>query len=167
MTGRTDTTVRPYRDSDAQALWQLKRGFELGLGSETGGDEKRAAYAEKLTDDYRRKWLAWVDRCVDEEPACVQLAVHDEGPIGYVFVLPESLSFVWDAAVLNELYLDPPARGTGVADDLMDAAVACARAQELPLDRLVLDVDRENDRARAFYRRWGFEHWGEMVAREL
>ena len=69
--------------------------------------------------------------------------------------------------MLNEVYLDPPARGTGVADDLMDAALDCARSQPLPLDRLVLDVDRENDRARAFYDRWGFEHWGEMVAREL
>jgi ribosomal protein S18 acetylase RimI-like enzyme len=28
-------------------------------------------------------------------------------------------------------------------------------------------VDRENDRARAFYDRHGFEHWGEMVARKL
>ena len=166
MTKRT-TDVRPYRESDATALWELKRGFELGLGSETGGDGKRAAYAAKLTDDYRREWLAWVDRCVDEDARCVQLAVHDEGPIGYVFVLPPSLAFVWDAAVLNELYLDPPARGTGLADDLMEAALDCARGQDLPLDRLVLDVDRENDRARAFYETWGFEHWGEMVARDL
>jgi ribosomal protein S18 acetylase RimI-like enzyme len=31
----------------------------------------------------------------------------------------------------------------------------------------VLDVDRGNDRAKAFYDRYGFEHWGEMVARSL
>jgi RimJ/RimL family protein N-acetyltransferase len=49
----------------------------------------------------------------------------------------------------------------------MRAALDCARAQDPPLDRLVLDVDRENDRARAFYDRWGFEHWGEMIARPL
>ena len=158
--------IRPYA-GEADELWSLKRGFELGLGSETGGDEKRAKYAEKLTEDYRTEWLEWVDRCVEEDPDCVHLAVHDEGAIGYVVVLPPSLSVVWDAAVLNELYLDPPARGTGVADDLMDAAVACAKNQDLPLDRLVLDVDRENDRARAFYDRHGFSHWGEMVAREL
>jgi GNAT superfamily N-acetyltransferase len=168
MTERTDTgvSIRPYRDSDADALWSLKRGFELGVGG-TGGEEKRATYAAKLTDDYRKKWLAWVGRCVDEDPDCVQVAAHEEGLIGYVFVLPASLSFVWDAAVLNEVYLDPPARGTGVADDLMAAALDCARAQDLPLDRVVLDVDRANDRARAFYERWGFEHWGEMVARPL
>jgi len=42
-----------------------------------------------------------------------------------------------------------------------------ARQQDLPLDRLVLDVDRENGRARAFYERHGFDHWGEVVARQL
>lgn len=169
MTETTDAgvTIRPYREADADELWSLKRGFELGLGDATGGDDKRARYAAKLGEDYRKKWLAWVERCVDEDPDCVQVAAHEEGLIGYVFVLPASLAFIWDAAVLNEVYLDPPARGTGVADDLMAAALDCVRAQDLPLDRLVLDVDRENDRARAFYDRWGFEHWGEMVARPL
>ena len=41
--------IRPYA-GEADELWSLKRGFELGLGSETGGDEKRAKYAEKLTE---------------------------------------------------------------------------------------------------------------------
>jgi len=45
--------------------------------------------------------------------------------------------------------------------------LSVARDQSLPLDRLVLDVDPDNERARAFYDRWGFEPWGEMVAREL
>jgi GNAT superfamily N-acetyltransferase len=164
----TETTIRPYRGTDADALWELKRGFELGLGSGTGGDDKRAQYEAKLTEDYRSEWLAWVERCVEEEPECVQVAVTGEGRVvGYVFVLPASMAFVWDAAVLNEVYLRPDARGTGVADDLMRAALSCARDQDLPLDRLVLDVDRGNDRARSFYDRWGFEHWGEMVARPL
>jgi ribosomal protein S18 acetylase RimI-like enzyme len=74
---------------------------------------------------------------------------------------------VWDAAVLNEIYVAGPRRGTGVADELMEAALAVARGQELPMERIVLDVDRDNERARAFYERYGFEPWGEMVAREL
>ena len=179
MSDRTDdaddrpVTVRPYESDDAAALWALKRGFETGLGAGTGGDEKAATYEAKLTDEYRRRWLDWVDRCVAEQAATVTVAEGepegDEGEelLGYVFVLPESLSFVWDAAVLNEVYVRPEHRGTGVADDLLDAALETARAQELPLDRLVLDVDRENDRARSFYERRGFEHWGEMVARDL
>ncbi|MFC6785219.1 GNAT family N-acetyltransferase [Halobaculum halobium] len=163
-------TVRPYDAGDADALWALKRGFETGLGAGTGGDEKAATYEAKLTDEYRRRWLDWVERCVDEQAATVTVA--DAGDpsgelVGYVFVLPESLSFVWDAAVLNEVYLRPEFRGTGVADDLMDAALATAGEQDLPLDRMVLDVDRANDRARAFYERYGFEHWGELIARDL
>ena len=173
--------VRPYRDSDANALWELKRGFETGLGAGTGGDEKQAAYESKLTEAYRERWLDWVDKCVAEDERCVQVAEHesasgdadetasaDAGALaGYAFVLPESMAFVWDAAVLNEVFVRPEHRGTGVADDLLEAALSVARDQNLPLDRMVLDVDQRNERARAFYERHGFSHWGEMVAREL
>ena len=163
--------VRPYRESDADALWELKRGFETGLGAGTGDEEKRAAYDTKLTPEYRQRWLDWVGRCVADNDASVQVVEADESVdidlAGYVFVLPESMAFVWDAAVLNEVFVRPEHRGTGVADDLLEAALSVAREQELPLDRMVLDVDRENERARAFYERHGFSHWGEMVARDL
>lgn len=174
--------IRPYESStDRTALWSLKRSFELGLGSDTGGDEKAQVYEDKLTDEYREGYLEWVDRCVEERPTAVTVAEvgresgdeRDSGRettahlVGYVFVLPDSFAYVWDAAVLNELFVAESHRGTGVADDLMDAAVETAREQDLPLERLVLDVDRENARARSFYRRHGFDHWGELVARSL
>jgi len=158
--------VRPYRDDD-DALWELKRGFELGLADGTGDDEKAAAYREKLDERYRERYLDWVDRCTDADERTVQVAVRDGEVVGYAFVLPESMAHIWDAAVLNELYVAPDYRGTGVADALMDAALSVARDQTLPLDRLVLDVDPDNERARAFYDRWEFEPWGEMVARSL
>ncbi|MFC4245903.1 GNAT family N-acetyltransferase [Natribaculum luteum] len=160
--------TRPYDpDSDRTALWTLKRAFERGLGSATGGDEKERVYEEKLTDAYRERYLEWVDRCVAEQPTTVTVAEREGDLVGYIFVLPETLSMIWDAAVVNELFVVEEFRGTGVADDLMDAALEAAREQDLPLERIVLDVDRENDRARAFYQRYGFEHWGEMVARPL
>jgi ribosomal protein S18 acetylase RimI-like enzyme len=173
--------IRPYEPGDEAGLWDCKRAFELGLGAGTGGDEKGAKYEGKLDETYRAEWFEWVERCVDSDPRCVTVAVAESADaeaadaerddadevVGYAFVLPESHRFIWDAAVLNELYLAPEHRGTGVADDLMAAAVSLARDQDLPLDRLVLDVDRENDRAQAFYERHGFDHWGEMVAREL
>jgi GNAT superfamily N-acetyltransferase len=159
--------IRPYEQRDADALWSLKRAFERELGSATGDDGKAATYREKLDDTYRESYLRWVDRCVEESERTVQLAVVDGDAVGYVFVLPESLAHVWDGAVLNELFVRERARGTGVVDDLLAAAVSLARDQRLPLDRLLLDVDPENDRARAVYDRWGFEPWGEMVAREL
>ena len=82
-------------------------------------------------------------------------------------MLPEAFAHVRDAAVLNELYLGPDHRGSGLADDLLAAAVAHAEEQDLPMDRIVLDVDPDNDRAVAFYRKHGFEPWAEMVARGL
>jgi ribosomal protein S18 acetylase RimI-like enzyme len=167
--------IRPYdRDRDADGLYALKVAFERGLGENTGGDGKAATYEGKLTDAYRERWLDWVDRCVADDPRCVTVAVDEsadgddrESVVGYVFVLPERLAMIWDAAVLNELYLAPEHRGTGVADDLLDAALSLADDQDLPLDRLVLDVDAANERARAFYDRHGFSSWGEMVARPL
>ncbi|SDF52315.1 Acetyltransferase (GNAT) family protein [Halorubrum xinjiangense] len=184
--------IRPYDpDRDTAGLYDLKLAFERGLGENTGGDGKAAAYEGKLTDAYRERWLDWVDRCVDDDPRCVTVAVEEgaaeecaaeerddgneaeagaadpEAVVGYAFVLPERTAMIWDAAVLNELYVALEYRGTGVADDLMDAALALAADQDLPLDRMVLDVDAANERARAFYDRHGFEPWGEMVARPL
>ena len=160
--------LRPYDpETDADALCDLKLAFERGLGASTGGDEKAAVYEEKLTEGYRESWLAWVDRCVADDERCVTVAVDDGGLAGYVFVLPERLAMVWDAAVINEIYVTPDCRGTGVADELLDAALSVADGQDLPLERIVLDVDPANERAKAFYDRHGFESWGELVARSL
>jgi len=167
-------TLRPYDPAtDDEGLYDCKRAFERGLGENTGGDEKASVYEGKLTDDYRDRWLAWVGRCVDDDERCVTVAVAEgsesgeEEVVGYVFVLPERLTMIWDAAVINELYVAPAHRGTGVADDLMAAAVDLAADQSLPLDRIVFDVDPANERARAFYDRHGFEPWGEMLARAV
>lgn len=158
--------VRPYEtDHDREGLWQCKRAFETGLGA-TGDEAKKRAYDAKLTQQYRERYLAWVRRCVEAESGCVRVAAEDDVE-GYVFVLPEEHAMIWDAAVINEIYVTPTYRGTGVADDLLTAALEHARQQDLPLDRIILDVDETNDRAQAFYRRHGFEPWGELVARDL
>lgn len=159
--------IRVYDpDADAAGLWELKAAFERGLGG-AGDEQKEAAYDEKLTTDYRERYLAWADRCIADED-CILVAERPDGDLdGYVFLLPERHAFVWDAAVVNELYVRPEHRGDGLADELMERALDHARSQDLPLDRVVLDVDRENERARGFYDRHGFSHWGEMVARDL
>jgi ribosomal protein S18 acetylase RimI-like enzyme len=159
--------IRPYEPGDQDALWELKQSFERELGTSTGDASKEAAYKGKLDEAYREQYLAWVRRCVEENPAVIQVAERDSTLDGYVFVLPESLAYIWDSAVLNEIYLREDSRGSSVADDLMEQALAVVREQSLPLDRVVLDVDQTNDRAQSFYERWGFEHWGEMVVREL
>ena len=64
--------VRPYQTADADELWEMKQSFETGLGA-AADDAKAAAYDEKLTVEYRTRWLGWVGRCVEENPQCVQL----------------------------------------------------------------------------------------------
>ncbi len=188
-------TRRYEHPDDFDALWDLKRAFERELGANTGGDDKAAKYEAKLDDAYRKRYREWVADCVEKDAACIHVAecdadagAHDEPAdaevqtasddaeaqaapadalAGYAFVLPDDLSMIWDAAVLNEIYVREPYRGTGVADHLLDAVVETVERQDLPLDRLVLDVDPSNERAQAFYRRHGFEPWGQMVARSL
>lgn len=160
----TDASLRPYNPViDADELWELKTDFELSLGT---APKKMASYEAKLDENYREGYLTWVESCIDEEP-CVQVADAADGLVGYLFLLPSSLGYIWDAAVVNELFVTPDYRGTGLADDMMGWALEYAKGQSPPLDRILLDVDRENPRARAFYDRHGFSHWGEMVVREL
>lgn len=159
--------VRPYDvDQDSGLLWNLKSRFERELGA-LGDGEKSGAYEEKLNGEYRERYLDWVAWCVERDERCVTVAEAGEGLAGYVFVLPEELAMIWDGAVLNELYVAESHRGTGLVDDLLEAAYDCARTQDLPIDRIALDVGTENARAGTVYDRHGFDSWGELVARDL
>ncbi|MFB6188096.1 MAG: N-acetyltransferase family protein, partial [Halobacteriaceae archaeon] len=109
----------------------------------------------------------WVEFCSAKNSKCVQLAEVDNNIVGYGFLLPESLTLIWDAAVINEIYVTEPHRGTEIADALLEELLATAKNQQLPIQRVVLDVDQSNERARRFYEQHGFEHWGEMVAKDL
>ncbi len=56
----------------------------------------------------------------------------------------------------------PHARGTGVADALMERMVTASRGQSAQL--LTLAVDRRNEPARRMYRRWGFARQASLNA---
>jgi ribosomal protein S18 acetylase RimI-like enzyme len=59
------------------------------------------------------------------------------------------------SAELRKLYLDPACHGSGLADELMQHALAVLLA-DAPLP-IWLSVFSENPRAISFYRRWGFQ----------
>ncbi|MGB9958849.1 GNAT family N-acetyltransferase (plasmid) [Haloferax prahovense] len=160
--------IRAYTPkTDSNALWELKRQFELELGGNTGGEEKSTKYRNKVDESYRNRYLDWAEWCVESDPGCISIAEEADSVVGYAFVLPENLAMIWDAAVLNEIFIAESHRGTGIADDLMQRVLETAEEQDLPLDRLLLDVDDDNGRAQAFYNRYGFEKWGDLVARPL
>ncbi|RJT06138.1 GNAT family N-acetyltransferase [Halococcus sp. IIIV-5B] len=159
-------TRRYDPDRDSSSLWGLKERFEGELGG-LGGDEKADTYDDKLDEDYRERYLDWAAWCVEHDSKCIAVADAEGKELaGYVFVLPEELSMIWDAGVVNELYVGEAHRGSGLVDDLLDAAFACVEAQDLPLDRVALDVDPDNGPANGVYQRHGFEPWGELLMRE-
>ena len=135
----TEATWRAYRDVRLAALIDSPRAFW-------------ATYAEsaaRTDDEWRERvgatgptWLAWdLDR-----------------PVGTVGL--------WHAADLTDdedhlvgMWVTGPARGSGVATALVETALDHARAEGRT--RLVLDVARENVRARRFWLRRGFVPTGE------
>ena len=62
------------------------------------------------------------------------------------------------ALELRQLYVLRPWQGTGIAEQLMEWALAEARARGI--EELYLTVFKDNHRARGFYRRYGFADVG-------
>jgi GNAT superfamily N-acetyltransferase len=96
---------------------------------------------EQLADEDSRVWIAengdWL--------GFVRASVSASPP---VFARGPALR-------VGELYVVPEARGEGVADALLDRALDWG--EERDCERAGLSVNADNDRARAFYDRRGFE----------
>ncbi|MBP1467972.1 GNAT family N-acetyltransferase [Candidatus Chloroploca sp. M-50] len=93
--------------------------------------------------------LAWVDAAADDPP-------HSE-PVGLLLMeshLDSPLFAQRRWAELVALYVDERARGTDLAQQLVNASTAWAA--EHGFDRVQLYVTASNERARAFYTRAGF-----------
>ena len=96
-----------------------------------------------------------------------RLALRDDAIVGYCKMGVVDMEVdATDALELHRLYVDPATKGAGVAQALMDEALAWARGKGARA--MYLSVWENNTRAQAFYRRYGFEHVGEhkfMVGR--
>jgi ribosomal protein S18 acetylase RimI-like enzyme len=79
----------------------------------------------------------------------------DDRPVGYVVLtFVHSLEFGGRCGFVDELYVDPPARGRGVGRRALELVAAEARA--LGVRVLLLEVSPENQRAAGLYRSAGF-----------
>lgn len=111
-----------------------------------------------LETDTHQIWVA-VDQEDDpsegSEPGFADL---DATLAGYVTTDIDSSPTVFDTPariVVGDIYVKESYRGTGLARNLMTVAAERARAEDVP--ELRLDVDVDNERARAFYETLGFE----------
>ncbi|HEX8901295.1 N-acetyltransferase [Vitreimonas sp.] len=157
----SQVTYRDANAADAEAL----AAFAERTFTETFGHlyppEDLKAYVEAK---YRPHVVAAE---IAEPDTRYRLALRNGAIIGYCKMGAVDMEVdATDALELHRLYVDSHAKGAGVAQALMDEALAWARGKGAK--RMYLSVWENNARAQAFYRRYGFEHVGEhkfMVGR--
>jgi GNAT superfamily N-acetyltransferase len=97
---------------------------------------------------------------IDDPAYAFRIADVDGESIGYVKLGPLKLPVETErrTILLDQLYILKPHHGAGIAQELMDWALAEARRRDA--EEMYLTVFTENHRARRFYERYGFEYIG-------
>lgn len=103
-------------------------------------------------------FLAGVERLVERREAVFVLgAPHDDAPPSGVAQVRFRFGVWWAAedCLLEDLFVAPPARGSGLGRALVGAVVGLAR--ERGCRRVELDVNEANETALTLYRSAGFD----------
>jgi ribosomal protein S18 acetylase RimI-like enzyme len=137
--------VRPATADDAAEVARLIAAFRDWQGRDEPTDSSIAASVRRLMDDPNTEYLLGGD-----PPAGVlQLRFRHS---------------VWtgtDDAHLEDLFVDPEARGSGLGRELVEAALG--RARERGCARIELDANEANEPALRLYRSVGFGSWSEAA----
>jgi len=152
----TPPTIRRATTADVAALSAFAASvFHLGCPETAPGDLADYIAAELPPE----RFLALI-----EDPNIVVLlaeAAQPEDPelqiVAYMVVVrhsPQPLISLDAPAEFRKLYLDPAYHGSGLADALVQSALALVE-DEGPLS-IWLSVFSENSRAIVFYKKWGF-----------
>jgi ribosomal protein S18 acetylase RimI-like enzyme len=149
--------VRVCGPGDEQALALIGQAtFLEAFAGVLSADDILLHCATQHTPDIYKEWLAnprartWI---AEIEPG--------NAPVGYLVVAPASLplrDLREDDAEVKRIYLLHRVQGTGVGGRLMKEAVAFAA--QAGSRRLLLGVYEKNQRAIAFYERFGFKRVG-------
>jgi GNAT superfamily N-acetyltransferase len=135
-----DITVRRASASDIEALLPLVRAY-------------RVFYAQAPDDAGERRFLG---KHLRDETSTVFFASEGAAAVGFVQIF-ESWSTVRLAPVLilEDLFVEPAARGRGIARALIHAASAYAR--EAGAVAMFLETAVDNERAQQVYEREGWQ----------
>jgi ribosomal protein S18 acetylase RimI-like enzyme len=145
-------TYRNAEPRDAKALAALARNtFVATFGHLYPPEDLNAFIAEIYTPEVQAKRIADPEREI-------RLAGLGDDLIGYCGIGAMKLPFDTQgrrAFELHTLYVVEAAKGRGVAAAMMDWALQRARAHDA--QDIYLGVYHANERALAFYKRYGFE----------
>lgn len=163
-TGSLSVSRVAFRDAtpaDAAALGDLGRAT---FAATFGHLYKPADLATFLTNHDLPKWQA----ALADPAQTVRIGEADGRAVAYARVTPPALPIELPpgraALELKQFYLLGDWHGQGVADELMRWVLATAKARGA--EDLYLSVFVDNNRARRFYARYGFEligQWAFMV----
>jgi GNAT superfamily N-acetyltransferase len=148
MTPATMVSVRQLGVAD----WERLRDVRLRALTESPSSYC-GTYDDEVRSD-RSRWERWLS-----PPSAIFVAKrHDDvvGMIGGIRAGEDEGDT--DAVMMVAMWVDPVARGNGIAEALTDSLIGWARDEGYP--RMVLWVYDVNPRAAAFYRRYGFADTG-------
>lgn len=145
--------LRKGTPADAAATAQLARiTFPDACPPELPATAIEAFIAENLSEQAFNRYLR-------EEKFIVNLAVTPDGELlGYTLIdlnAPVPAGIARPAAYVSKIYVAPQARGLGIANALMRAAVEDARQHGAR--GLHLGTNVANSRSNSFYQKFGFE----------
>jgi ribosomal protein S18 acetylase RimI-like enzyme len=145
-----------YRDAAVDDAAALDRIFDVTF-CDTFGHLYRPEDLQMFLSSFGV--AEWEEHLRDPSFAC-RIAEVDGEPVGYAKLGPVKLPVEDDqsAILLDQLYVLKEHHGAGIARELMDWALAEAKARGA--DAMYLTVYVENHRARRFYDRYGFEAVG-------
>lgn len=133
--------IRPFTAGDLDALLPLVEALHTGDGDPFDPQRTRDAFRALLDHP---------------EYGVVHIAVVDGDIAGYIVgSLGLSIEAGGRFLLIDELYVTPACRGRGLARALLASLLPYARAHGCRT--VELEVGWENDRARAWYERLGFE----------
>jgi GNAT superfamily N-acetyltransferase len=131
--------IQPATQADARELSRLYIAYRIFYG-EAPEEQRAAAFIlDRLRQSSGRYFLAWNGR----------------DAIGFMHLMPSTNTLamrpIW---LLEDLYVDVPARGQGVATALLSHAEAFARSSGA--ERLTLATAHDNLTARHIYKKLGY-----------
>lgn len=150
-----DLHLRRATVEDAPALEHIGRATFLeafadfvqgpDLLAHLDGQYDRAKIAAQLSTEGWAAWLALTAK---------------EAPVGFLLLCPPDVPLATTAedSEIKRIYLFSHYHGSGMAKEMVEAALAHARANGKK--RMLLGVNVENFRALGFYRKMGFETIG-------
>jgi ribosomal protein S18 acetylase RimI-like enzyme len=152
MKAKFNGTIRKAISRDLEMLIELgKRSFYEAFSEVTAPDDMK----EYLTDTFQK---TQINKQLKNEQALIFIAEIGSDPAGYVYfhpATPPECVKDKDAIKLERIYLLRHYYGWGVGDALMQTCIEQSRSRGF--ETIWLSSWELNDRANAFYNKWGYK----------